>query len=84
MNKITAYELLPVGTCVHVGNKIGEIAKAEFVESSNGFGKICLHTVKFTHKKVKVIGASFVSLKLIPLKKEIIQAVNYSFIYHNS
>lgn len=81
MKRITAYELLPVGTFAHVGNKIGEIVKAEFVESSNCFGKICLHTVKFTHKKEKTFGAKF---RLIPLKKEITQAVNYSFIYHNS
>lgn len=76
-NQITAYELLPIGTQVHVQNKIGEIIKAEFVESSNNFGKICSHTVKFTHKKEKGFGSTF---KVVALKKEIVQAVNYSFI----
>ena len=73
---IGSHDLLEEGTYVSVGNKFGHVVKAEMVPASNG-GMICLHTIKFTHKRKYLFGSKY---KIEELKKPQQHTVNYSFI----
>jgi hypothetical protein len=43
---IQAHELLPVGTKVSVGDRIGTVTKAEMVQA-HPCGLVCSHTIRF-------------------------------------
>ena len=74
--KIGPHDLLEKGTYVSVGNQFGHVVKAEMVPASNG-GMICLHTIKFTHKRKYLFGSKY---KVEELKKSQQKTVNSSFI----
>ncbi len=72
---IGLHELLPVGTRVKVGLKVGIVIASNMVQAVP-CGLVCLHTIRFTHI-LRRLRPSGYALDLHPGKT---QTVNYSCI----
>ena len=69
-------ELLDVGSMVQVGNRLGVVVKAEYVQA-HPCGVVPLHTIKYTHKlKILICNRS----KWEPLAKKVTATANYAHI----
>jgi len=49
--RIQAHDLLPIGTSVIVGDKIGEVIESDMVPA-HPCGLICSHLIRFTKRRV--------------------------------
>lgn len=73
---IGPHDLLDVGTKVRVGNLLGEVIKAEMLQAVP-CGEIAVHTIKYTHRRKRMFGATF-RVEELALPTE--GTTNYSFI----
>lgn len=76
--RISANDVLPVGTKVQVQNKRGSVVKAEIKRDQFG-APITVHTVKLTHQYSHTAGFANKAVYK-ELAKPKIQTVNYAFI----
>lgn len=73
--EIGPHEILPIGTKVRVGQKLGSVVGSR-EEDAVPRGKIVVHTIEFTHRIIRVPRP-----RRIPLAKNQTYSVNYSFIH---
>ena len=73
--RIGPHDQLPPGTRVAVGEKHGEVIRAEIVPA-HPTGTICVHVVKLTHKRVHLYGRH---TKMVAIEPTIIRP-NYAFL----